>query len=76
VKSLRVAVLGAGPAGLSTALAVARAGHRALLVDRGPVEVTSAQRRSSTGQWYARAIDRSRMSGFTAVGRPTMASIA
>jgi 2-polyprenyl-6-methoxyphenol hydroxylase-like FAD-dependent oxidoreductase len=38
-----VAVLGAGPAGLSTALAVARAGHRALLVDRDPVEVTSGE---------------------------------
>jgi 2-polyprenyl-6-methoxyphenol hydroxylase-like FAD-dependent oxidoreductase len=42
VKSLRVAVLGAGPAGLSMALAVARAGHRVALVDRDPVEVTSA----------------------------------
>ncbi|HEY3586224.1 MAG TPA: FAD-dependent oxidoreductase [Myxococcaceae bacterium] len=41
MKSLRVAVLGAGPAGLSTALAVARAGHRVVLVDRDPVEVKS-----------------------------------
>src|SRR5262249_13164262 len=38
---LRVAVLGAGPAGLSTALAVARAGHRVLLVERDPLEITS-----------------------------------
>ena len=40
MKSLRVAVLGAGPAGLSMALAVARAGHRVVLVDRDPVEAT------------------------------------
>jgi 2-polyprenyl-6-methoxyphenol hydroxylase-like FAD-dependent oxidoreductase len=38
-----VAVLGAGPAGLSTALAVARAGHRVLLVERDPAEVTSGE---------------------------------
>ena len=40
---LRVAVLGGGPAGLSTALAVARAGHRVFLVERDPVEVTSGE---------------------------------
>ncbi len=43
MKSICVAVLGAGPAGLSTALAVARAGHRVLLVERDPVEVTSGE---------------------------------
>ena len=43
MKSLRVAVLGAGPAGLSTALAVARAGHRVLLVERDPLEMTSGE---------------------------------
>lgn len=41
MKPLRVAVLGAGPAGLSTALAVARAGHRVLLVEREAPEATS-----------------------------------
>jgi 2-polyprenyl-6-methoxyphenol hydroxylase-like FAD-dependent oxidoreductase len=43
VKSVRVAVLGGGTAGLSTALALARAGHRVLLVERDPVEVTSGE---------------------------------
>ena len=43
MKSVRVAVLGGGPAGLSTALAVARAGHRVLLVERDPVEMTSGE---------------------------------
>jgi len=43
VKSLRVAVLGGGTAGLSTALALGRAGHRVLLVERDPIEVTSGE---------------------------------
>src|SRR5262249_33962411 len=43
VKSLSVAVLGGGTAGLSTALALARAGHRVQLVERDPVEVTSGE---------------------------------
>jgi len=38
-----VAVLGGGTAGLSTALALARAGHRVLLVERDPIEVTSGE---------------------------------
>jgi len=36
-------VLGGGTAGLSTALALARAGHRVLLVERDPIEVTSGE---------------------------------
>jgi 2-polyprenyl-6-methoxyphenol hydroxylase-like FAD-dependent oxidoreductase len=38
-----VAVLGGGTAGLSTALALARAGHRVRLVERDPIEVTSGE---------------------------------
>lgn len=43
MKSVRVAVLGGGVAGLSAALAIARAGHRVLLVERDPIEVTSSE---------------------------------
>ena len=41
MKSLRVAVLGGGTAGLSTALAVARGGHRVTLVERDRLEQTA-----------------------------------
>ncbi|MGZ3444168.1 MAG: FAD-dependent monooxygenase [Myxococcaceae bacterium] len=43
MKSLRVAVLGGGTAGLSTSLALARAGHRVLLVERDRVEQTPGE---------------------------------
>ena len=43
MKSIRVAVLGGGVAGLSTALALSRSGHRVLLVERDPLEATSGE---------------------------------
>src|SRR5919199_1024925 len=43
MRSLDVAVLGAGAAGLATALALARTGHRVTLVERDAVEDTSPE---------------------------------
>jgi 2-polyprenyl-6-methoxyphenol hydroxylase-like FAD-dependent oxidoreductase len=43
MRELSVAVLGAGTAGLATALALARSGHEVTLVERDPLELTAAQ---------------------------------
>ncbi len=53
MRSQDVVVLGAGTAGLSTALALARAGHGVTILERDPVERTSAE---ASLQWPRRGI--------------------
>lgn len=43
MRSLRIAVLGAGPAGLAASLVLARDGHRVVLVERDPIEACAAE---------------------------------
>ena len=42
MRTRRAIVLGAGPAGLATSLALARNGHQVTLIERDPVNMTEA----------------------------------
>lgn len=73
MRGLSVAVLGAGVAGLASALALARAGHRVVLVERDPLPVGDAE---GTVDWPRRGIPHFLQAhAFTSRGRLELAGL-